>query len=282
MNFSEKPIKPVCNCDICFDEVDSSKVFKCGNDNCSLNICSDCGKQHRITDSRCPQCRQEIKHNKFDTNIIVYKPLPTLVEGLVVNSVNCCCFTIYELESPNSNNSIYSCCDNKCNILLSNREKQYYGGCINCSCNLCCLVSAALIPKLLGYYICSYTYACSHPLYHSITYCGGGRDVCACGYALGCLIQGVSIICCCQFCKKHEFDYDCNSLSWIGNCQNIATCLGVSCGVFSMCCPIISCYECFGQHITSMICCEDNRADKYKIEKIICCSQPESQQITRS
>ena len=171
-------------------------------------------------------------------------------------------------------------------MLLSNREKQYYFGCVNCGCNLCCLVSAALIPKLLGYYICSYTYACSHPLYHSITYCPGGRDTCMCSYTLGCLIQGICVICCCQSARDHNPVYNCNNTCidsyWIDNCQNISTCVGASCALLSKCCPIISCCECFGQHITSMICCEDNRADKYKIEKIICCSQPESQQITRS
>jgi len=33
MNFNKKSTKPVCNCDICFDEIDSNKVFRCGNDN---------------------------------------------------------------------------------------------------------------------------------------------------------------------------------------------------------------------------------------------------------
>ena len=106
-------------------------------------------------------------------------------------------------------------------------------GCI-CLSNLCCVVSAVIVPKILGYYICNYNYACSNPWYYSITDCTG-RDACTCNYMLGCIIQATVWYSVCTYCQIRD------SPEWVSNidkfleCKNITTCADASCACLCNC-----------------------------------------------
>ena len=155
-------ISPMVECNICYEEVCEKKIFKCGNEACTFNMCKKCGVEHvRIKQiNKCPQCQQTIKHNNF-----IKRSFATAITGEVVDryenhSKLICKFpkiTVVD-KYPNQETItiIYNrflCFTTNENSCVKDRKTAVY-----ISSYICCTIFGTgliFIPKIMGYYMCT-------------------------------------------------------------------------------------------------------------------------------
>ena len=122
MLFSTK-IVPRASCQVCYEDFKHTELRTCGNDPCDFRMCKNCGKQYLLKGSNsCPACRQIMINDIFKLSP---DTPPCCIKEPPVNL-----YVSYGVE--------------KCKDFAS-------GACI-CITGVACLT---LIPKVIGYYICS-------------------------------------------------------------------------------------------------------------------------------
>ena len=133
MKNNNMKIYPIHECDICYEEVETKNIHKCGNDKCTINICINCGKEHvKIKQSnKCPQCQQEIKHKLFKNNNILREftnnsdtPRENYVHGILISNIHP---SSREIIQHNDNNNNSDTCNNIYKyICIDNDNLPYY------------------------------------------------------------------------------------------------------------------------------------------------------------
>ena len=153
-------------CNICYDYIDSNEIINCGNDKCTFNMCVGCGKSYKRSNSTCPQCRQDIKHNTFISISPASSPSRSQTDTerevvIITNEIRditysewiepCCnMFTTYVNNHPENNQVTIGCC-NRNVIVPESRINNFLGCCVPFSM----MLFGMTVPKIIGYYICN-------------------------------------------------------------------------------------------------------------------------------